>query len=339
MLFPSKPDIPPLNMNLDFLPEQTCSKHYEAITDEGHHIELRFSGGWITVWLQKSDEETSTTIIKSKFISPLGYMELHPKQICYILGLTLKGKNVPHPPPEELPERCFNYGDNKLHWEQKFLTDHKNDIGEFVDIIKQSFPDAILLQRDYNHNKNTCRVRQIPFMMDDDHSVQICIGGKSYDKAILEKEYTNYPFYISIYKDHVHPHNTNPNGIGYLKQQLERHPKRKNKLTLNWNTPGSYIIKTMIDNDDEYAKVCLEKMFAICQDYFYNIFDAYNLETKEKITTQHEYQLKWISHNYYEWLQREADRYSHFTIEGLTYIGFKPTGQKTIPTKIISSVD
>lgn len=347
MLFTSKPDITPLNMNLDFLPEQTGSRSYEAITDEGHHLELRFSGGWLTVWLQKSGEETVETIIKEKFISPLGYTDLHPKQICYILGLTLKGKKVPHPSQEEMRDfHCFNYGNNKLHWKQEFLADPYNDIDELISIIKKTFPDAIFLQKDYDWKKGTSRIKQLHCKKNS--AVDIGIGCHSFTPSLLNKEYVDYPYettifplYISMHKDCANG-KQNPNGIGYLEQRLEHYPEYRKQLNINWNRPSSYNISTAIDKDDQYARSCLEKLLTLCHDYFHNNFEAYDLLSKKKITPQHQYRLKWVSRNYYKWIQSTEDRYSHFTVEHYKeplFIGFKPTDQKTIPTEIILSAD
>ena len=346
-------------MNLVELPKQTYSRSYEATTDKGIHLDMRFSGGWLIVELHKNNEKPSITLLEQR-ISPLGYMDLLPEQICYLLGLTVKGKTIAHPTSELInrlnnngrSRNFFDFCDNKLHWEQQFLTLLHRDIGEFTDIIQSTFPEAVLLQSDYNAAANKWRTRQISFIMDQDKSIFIGIGKTDFELSKLNTETTappsrlqEFPFQISI--DQYYS-NLDPNGIGHLEQQLKKFPERKDKIDLNRIRLVRYRISTSIYNDDKYARECLEKILKISGNYFYDNFEAYDLENKERILKTDEYQLPWISHNLYKWVHELDDsfsthrepRYCYFTVKYESvqnpshFIGFKPIDKKTIPTKI-----
>jgi hypothetical protein len=183
-VFYSRPKIDPLRWDLLALPVPQGSRNFEAITSDMRPVDFRFSGGWLTVErgpANSSPDSPDMQEVLSCSIAPFGIMDIEPKQICDILGLTVNGCSV-DPPPTVMGASGFDWSGRTTYWQSTHMMQTRDDARGFIERLSADFPDAVLVQPAWGSDARV-RCRRIKFLMDSDEVVQF---GIRYHRQLLD---------------------------------------------------------------------------------------------------------------------------------------------------------
>lgn len=324
-MFYSRPDIKPLNYNLVELPVRHGSETYHAWTDQGHFMDIRFSSGWLTVWIAKQGKGPELMIGRS--IAPFGITEIFPEQLCYILGLTVNDRPVSHPSDKITNFKdgagYFDLSGKTTTWCQEILTESHFDIGTYIDELIKLFPNTLLVQTEINHYSNKERSRKIDFVMDQDNDVTIGIVNDDWDGNILVSEATNFPFSIKLHKK---SHQYDIDGSIYVKSQLQRLQK---DVAINFATCGGsrYRLSSVFLSDCSYSWSYMKQIQELTKQYFYDSFETYDLTNHKKVEHVNVLNVPAVSRRIMDWVEEGSNRYTYVNYnsdENPQFYGMKP---------------
>jgi hypothetical protein len=284
-MFYSRPKIEPLGWDLVNLPTQSrdSAKHFDCVTSDMRPVDLRFSGGWITVERGAANappDSGAMEEILSVPISPFGTMDIHPEQLCDILGLTVNGRKIDPTGLNELA-RGFDWSGRTTYWESMHLMKHREDPELFIRKASSLFPGSVLVQPAWEQSAIRLTVRQIKFLRSSDESVTIGVGfNRPRLERMLDAEEVSTAEYESLFaysvvftrRDYSYEDITG-------KKSLDAWGG--DKLDLNYSVVPHrrYTIQTQYQTADHEAQSRTRSLLALMDSYFSRGFRIVNLKT------------------------------------------------------------
>ncbi|HEY1758261.1 MAG TPA: hypothetical protein VGG72_23015 [Bryobacteraceae bacterium] len=184
-MFYSRPQVEPLGWDLMDLPIHNGSKHFDAITSHNRPVDFRFGGGWLSVEIgpvNAPPDGPDMQEVLSIRISPFGTMDIHPEQICDILGLTVNGRKIDSAGMAQ-GARGFDWSGRTTYWESTHLMQPSDDARMFVQKLREAFPGSMLVQPEWgSHGQLRCR--KVKFLMRPDRMVAL---GLDPDNRMLQR--------------------------------------------------------------------------------------------------------------------------------------------------------
>ncbi|MGM0423152.1 MAG: hypothetical protein ACQEQL_08680 [Pseudomonadota bacterium] len=286
MLF-SRPDIRPLNWDLKELPVPDGSRNHAAYTSEGWQLDFRFSGGWLTVSLDKdaTGDLQNMTVIIEKHIAPFGTTKIFPEQLCDICGLTVQGEkqsvSVERVNASNVSSRYYiDLSGTTTYWKSHHLTMLHDDLDDFLSQAENLYPDMVLLQSklSLNDDKYVVKWREIEFLLNTDEHVNIGIGSSQPEiKTMVKNNKLSFPFLI-----HINCGTLRSDVTG--KTWVENHLKREG-TDLDYNVINHRRIHIWVEyrTDDVYAQDCMKKLISLINDFFVSEFYLVNIKNPDRV--------------------------------------------------------
>ena len=280
-MFYSRPKIEPLGWDLLDLPIPNGSRNFDGLTSDGRYVDFRFSSGWLTVERGPagSPPESDMETVLSMPISPFGVMDIYPEQLCDILGLTVKGRQVDlsRVSPRD---RGFDWSGRTTYWHSTHLMLPRDDAEALTKEISQALPGSILVQPSWPTGPLKVRCRQIKFLMESDDMGMIGVGC---DKARLERmlaaEEVPAAEFESVFAHKIEivraDHGEDLTGRTHINS------RGADKLGLDYDVlrHRRYRIRMQYLTEDTQAQSIIQKLLAIIDGHFCRGFQIVNLQT------------------------------------------------------------
>lgn len=293
-MFYSRPDIKPLNIDLETLPFREHMRGFSAKATDGYPVHIRFSSGYLSAYKGEKGRnikelEDETLLIKCK-IAPFGQTNIMPEQICDVLGLTVQGKKISGPDEEQTKilkrdgyhgGSFFDLSGRTAVWKSRHLMMLLKDADGFVDLIKNTFPNCILFQTKSTRNWKKSSVRRIPFLMQSDEHVSFGVGGT---KEGIESFFNQSAIDRLAYKDIF------PFTFGFSRKgEISKHGKEiieklgAHKLGIHYRLLNiqEYLIGTEFETSNDFAQKCMSKLISAIDKYFHRGLNAFDMHTGE----------------------------------------------------------
>ncbi|MDE1153780.1 MAG: hypothetical protein PW788_14695 [Micavibrio sp.] len=170
-----RPDITPLNWDLQALPEFNGGYTFHARMVDDKSVWFIYRFGFLSAGYGATAVRDES--ILKKRIAPIGFMEILPEQLCDILGLTVRGEKVALS-RDKLAEQqswgnVFDFSGDATWWESEHMI-AKGDREDFIDAFKRVFPSAVLLQYILNENR-VAGYREINAWTTDSASLRVFV--------------------------------------------------------------------------------------------------------------------------------------------------------------------
>ncbi len=323
-MFYSRPDIKPLNWDLTALPRANGSRNYDAITTDGKPLGFRFSSGWLTAKHSEAGGPNNynemKNVIVEQSIAPFGTQYISPEQICDILGLTVQGEKVSAPSEEEVVAikanmtgsgDFFDWSGRTVHWVSQHMLMQGDDVQSFKNAILNKFRNSILFYPSFTpgYKAMTCR----PIASEESFiSGVLGIGAKVdmenlFNRDISPRAYQNM---FSLVVNISAPNRLMPDSSG--KDFIN---KKAGAETLQYETTNfhTYSIRAEYKNSDELSHVEMRNFLTLLNEYFFNMYDIYNIQTGALVKSGHK--ATDYSHALKNWCLEKPDRYLKVGVE------------------------
>jgi hypothetical protein len=282
-MFYSRPKIEPLGWDLTGWPVSDGCKHFEATTSDSRPVDIRFSGGWITVCrgpAHASPESADMEEVLSIRISPFGIMDIEPEQICDILGLTVNGHKIDSA-GMRIGARGYDWSGRTTYWESTHRMLDRDDPRIFIQRLCDTFPGSMLVQPEWgDHGQLRCR--RVKFLLASDEIVTLGIQPDdvrlaqmlSGEKISTENYESTFTFSIEFSRrDRLGDDIT---GSGYV------HQSGGAALGLNYDVIHHlrYRVTTQYLTEDLKAQSRMAKLKSLIDAYFCRSLQMVNLQTQ-----------------------------------------------------------
>ncbi len=298
MLF-SRPDIPPLNLDLEELPFREHMRGFSAKTTDGYPIHIRFSSGVLSAYKGEKGKEiralkNNELLIKHKIV-PFGYTDIMPEQICDVLGMTVKGKKIEGPDTEQTKilkrdgyhgGAFFDLSGRTTVWLSNHLMLIRNDADGFVELVKATFPGCVMYQTKRAGNWKTLRFRRIPLLLQTDDYVSFGIGGKDEEiESFFSQGPADHLAHKSVFSFSFGfgRRNYKPEGgiSRHGRERIEKHGAKQIGLRYALTNIQEYTIGTELESANPFAQECMKKLIDAINQYFHRGLSAFDMQTGE----------------------------------------------------------
>jgi hypothetical protein len=339
-MFYSRPKVDPLDWDLTGLPTPSGSRNFDAVTSDKRPVDVRFSGGWLTVKIGPANAPLDGPDMKEVLsirTSPFGTMDIEPEQICDILGLTVDGWKIDSAGIATAVRGC-DWSGRTTYWESTHLMQPRDDARVFIERLSDAFRDSILVQPEWgSHGRLRCR--RIKFLMASDENVAVCMGpsGAAFQALLSRERITTeefesaFAYRIDFSRQdgvsddvtgarYIHNHGAAELGFRYSTIQHRR-----------------YRIRTQYPTGDAGAQACMKTLLSVLDASFCRGLRVVNLQTGAGMTEdlgddedQRSYSIALRD----EW-RADPDRYlfvgktmrdDEFGGEGGVFYGVRPAG-------------
>lgn len=311
----SRPDIKPLNLDLEALPFREHMRGFSAKTTDEYPIHIRFSSGYLSAYRGEKGKEIKvlkgeTLLVQSK-VMPFGYTDIMPEQICDVLGLTVQGKKIEGPDEEQTKilkrdgyhgGAFFDLSGRTTYWQSSHLMRLHNDADGFIELVKTTFPGCVMYQTKSTGNWKTVRYRRVPFILQSDDYVGFGIGGQ---KEAIES------FFEEVSVDRLAFKDVFPFSFGFRRREhipqggvskhgreiIEKQGASKLGIRFNLTNVQEYFIGTEFNSADSYAQDCMSKLIYAINQYFHRGLSALDMQTG-KVVKENVF-VDWLGTGYY----------------------------------------
>lgn len=287
-MFYSRPEIAPLNWDLEKLPEGQDFT-FSARTTDGHPVSFKYRGGWITVFRGEKDaaEDNSPKSVFEKCIGPPAHWGILPEQLCDLLGITVQGQKIIVPEEKRINAGFSDWSGKTTYWiSQHYVLQW--DAERLVQDIADQFPDTALAQWFPFEGYQAGRYRRIDFFSNEDKHV--IIGAGVDEKRFLEvlnvsitlKEHCGkrvLPFDFMFRITRVSEREQHLIG----KEVIENSGARQLNLKYDLVAPRKIHLFTDYKTDDAKAQECMRKVYSVLERHFQEGVEGFNLETGKSI--------------------------------------------------------
>lgn len=293
----SRPDIKPLNLDLEALPFREHMRSFHTKTTCGIPLYIRFSSGWLSVYKGEKGSLGATmgdALISQHKIAPFGVTGIMPEQICDVLGLTVQGKKIEGPDEEQSNKIMqsisgsgdfFDFSGRTIVWKSNHLMMVSKDADSFVGLIKNVFPDCVLYQTKSPGYKQKSHLRRIPFLLQSDDHVSFGIGAKEEAiESLFKQDFVDRPLYEDVFPFSFgfSRKSQQERGIAkYGKEIIEKHNAHKLGIRYGLLNIQEYAIGTEFQTSNDFAQECMSKLIGALDQYFHREFSAFDMQTGE----------------------------------------------------------
>lgn len=298
----SRPDIKPLNLDLEALPFKEHMRSFHVRTTDGVPLYIRFSSGWLSVYRGETNLPNATMgdpLIAQHKIAPFGVTGITPEQICDVLGLTVQGKKIEGPDEKQSNKikqnmsgsgDFFDWSGRTAVWKSSHLMVLHNDADEFIELVKTTFPGCVMYQTKSTGDWKTVRYRRVPFLLQSDDYVGFGIGGQ---KEAIESFFEEVSVDRLAFKD-VFPfsfdfgRSTLCTGgkSRFSKEMIERHNASKLGIPYMIINVQEYSIRAEFQTSSDFAQECMRKLVGALDKYFHRALSAFDMQTGELIKSE-----------------------------------------------------
>jgi hypothetical protein len=329
-MFYSKPNIKPLNIDLEALPEPQGSRNLYARSIDGTHIGIRVSDRNLQVRTSPPDGTKEyldmNEILLTQVISPYYIDDPDPEVFCDLLGLTVQGEAIK---VKEKPSRMqCDLSGNTTYWQSEHLVYPKADITEFVKSIEKMTSDVVLVRRFYDEGSSTYK-KEVTMSISngDDHVILIFgVSPEEVKKNINSSDdfpyFKSVPLYFSIGTKGV---KDDPSGASYYEKSSDFLDKKYNYQTQAIKRFG---FATSYNTGNEFAQSLMKQVHKIIMDQFSCALKNVKLDDQkllEKFPIEHPYST-WISNALIDWSNKSPENYLWLGQHQGVFCGWKPNG-------------
>ncbi len=321
----SRPNIKPLNIDLEELPIYDQCKTHEAKTTDGNTLSMRFSGGHLSVTHsgQNLPPNSKTRLIENALIDQLYGYHILPEQLCAMLGLTVKGQMINHPTAEKR-NRYPDFSGETTYWESSHRMLYAEE-HNLVEKIINSFPDATIFQQKaiYENGKITAIMsRKSTFLMKTDICFSVGIGGNQdeIDDFIKSTDINKNIFPLRLYIDRDDDHLVKECYHGYTgEHHIPKHLKEKIKNKYEVYPHYIWKIRASYQTEDKIAQKNMELFLALLNNHFCHNEQYVNLENGEIIKDYFDERrgIPSYSKKFRDWCIEKPHRYLTIGYEGI----------------------